>query len=1219
MNLAGLLPFIQEAPGYRQLLEALTRAASPEAYGVRGGEVLAVIQPARPYLVAALYQQLSQPLILLTARAERVGYWTDQLRVWSGSEAILPFPEPDPLPYEHVPWTRETIADRLTALTALLRWPGQGALGEAERGPAGPPQPPLIVASARALMHKTLPVREFRLGLREYRRGQEVDLSRMLDTWVAHGYRPETVVEEPGTFSRRGGLVDVFPPNLLDSNGSGPRLSQPVRIELFGDEIDSLRIFDPTTQRSAHLIEGFSLAPATEALPRLAFQAWQQTTGLDLSLCHPPARMEYEEDLARLEQGTFFRGIEFYLPFFYSHPATLLDYLPAGGLCLVDDWDALMAATVDLDRQAQALQADLIKAGELPQNFVRPYFSWDELRETLIARNLLVLGGTPREGQPGPMASLFGYGERYGGQLKRVLDGCQEMRDAGQRVVLVSRQAQRISELLADRATAVLPVEDVTTPPPPRSLTLVQGTLAEGWTMPATDGARQEPELPSTLLTPTACTLLTDAEVFGWARPVPRRARRPRPVAPEAFFSDVQPGSYVVHIEHGIGLFQGLIKMGLNGGEREYLLVEYAAGDKLYVPVYQADRLSRYVGVTDHAPSINRLGTAEWEQVKAKAEKAVEEIADDLLALYASREIVEGHAFAADTLWQAELEASFPYIETEAQVRTLDEIKADMEQPRPMDRLVCGDVGYGKTEVALRAAFKAVMDGKQVAVLVPTTVLAQQHYQTFTERLSSFPVSVAMLSRFLTHKEQEQVVERLANGGIDIVIGTHRLLSEDVAFKDLGLLVIDEEQRFGVVHKERLKRMRQEVDVLTLTATPIPRTLHMSLTGVRDMSTIDTPPEERLPVRTHVGEYDETLIRQSILREMDRGGQVYFVHNRVMGIYQMAQRLHKLVPEAKIAVGHGQMAERELERVMLEFAGGKVDVLVCTSIIESGLDIPNANTLIVNRADHFGLAQLYQLRGRVGRGAQRAYAYFLHPPKATLSETARQRLQTISEATELGAGFRIAMRDLEIRGAGELLGARQHGHIAAVGFDLYTRLLAHAVQVARTQQQTAGRSLPKDELAEEMAAYVQPLEQAVQINLPLAAYLPEDYVPESTLRLQLYRRLAGLTTEQEIEDLCSELQDRFGPLPEEAENLFYQLRLKLFALAAGAKAITVEEGQVTIRANSLEDLDRAWLQRRLSDRARVARRAVWLPLDDDDRWRTVLLATLQAIAEGFSE
>lgn len=1187
MNLSGLLPIVRSVPAYQQVVEAV-KGKSPD---VQAGQGLGVITAARPYLVAALYEHLRLPVVVLTSRTERASQWIEQLGVWIGSEIVFSFPEPDALPYERVPWARETVSERLSALTALLqkKWP------EARESP-----PPLVVASARALMHKTLPVREFRLGLREYRLGKTIDLQRTLERWVAHGYRPDTVVEEPGTFSRRGGLIDVFPPNLL----------QPVRIEFFGDEIESLRVFDPTTQRSAQQIESFALAPATEALPRLAPFAAERAANLDLSLCHPPARAEYREDLENLEQGVHFRGIEFYLPLLYSQPATLLDFLPQEALCIVDDWDALMANVVDVDHHAQMLHADLVKAGELPSNYgamQAPYHNWEDLQQILLRRRPLILGSAGAQDRSGPssIGRAFSFGERYGGQLKRVLDGCQEMRDAGQRVVLVTRQARRISELLGDREINAVPVSSLPSTPPPRSLTLVQGTLAEGWVLRETadDGARLH--------------LLTDAEVFGWARPAPRRARRPRPMAPEAFFADVEPGSYVVHVEHGIGLFQGLVKMQFGGAEREYLLVEYASDDKLYVPVYQADRLSRYVGVSEHAPRINRLGTAEWGRVKAQAKKAVDEIADDLLQLYAAREVVEGHAFSPDTFWQAELEASFPYVETDAQLRALDEIKADMERPRPMDRLVCGDVGYGKTEVALRAAFKAIMDGKQVAVLVPTTVLAQQHFQTFTERLKPFPVSVEMLSRFLTRSKQMQVVERLAVGGVDVVIGTHRLLSEDVEFKDLGLLIIDEEQRFGVTHKERLKQMRQEVDVLTMTATPIPRTLHMSLTGVRDMSTIDTPPEERLPVRTHMGEYDETLMRQAILRELDRGGQVYFVHNRVMGIYQMAQRLRKLVPEAKIAVAHGQMAERELEQGMLEFAAGTIDVLVCTSIIESGLDIPNANTLIVNHADRFGLAQLYQLKGRVGRGARRAYAYFLHPKTTSLTETARQRLQTIGEATELGAGFRIAMRDLEIRGAGELLGARQHGHIAAVGFDLYTRLLAQSVQESKVQQQISGRERFQVAGDDKATAYVQPLEKTVQISLPLDAYLPEPYLPDSTLRLQLYRRLAGVTSEDELDEMRTELEDRFGPLPPEAEDLFFQLRLKLHALAADVKAIATEEGQVVVRADSLEEVDRDWLQRRLGDRARVSRRAIWLSIEQEDRWRTTLVAVLQAVAEGL--
>jgi transcription-repair coupling factor (superfamily II helicase) len=528
-----------------------------------------------------------------------------------------------------------------------------------------------------------------------------------------------------------------------------------------------------------------------------------------------------------------------------------------------------------------------------------------------------------------------------------------------------------------------------------------------------------------------------------------------------------------------------------------------------------------------------------------------------------------------------------------------------MEKSKPMDRLICGDVGYGKTEVALRAAFKAAMDGVQVAVLVPTTVLAQQHYQTFVERLKSYPVFVEMLSRFRSRKEQKQILEGMRNGTVDIVIGTHRLLQKDVGFKNLGLLIIDEEQRFGVSHKERLKEMRTEVDVLTLTATPIPRTLHMSLTGVRDMSTIDTPPEERLPIKTTLAEYDETLIRTAILRELDRGGQVYFVHNRVMGIEQMGQRVARIVPEAAIAIAHGQMPERQLERVMLEFMEGTSDVLVCTSIIESGLDIPNANTIIINRADRFGLAQLYQLRGRVGRGAVRAYAYLLTPKNFQLSESAHKRLEAIAEASELGAGFLIAMRDLEIRGAGELLGARQHGHIAAIGFDLYCRLLAQTVRVLKGEA-------PEEIASEEAIAYLTPLTEGVQINLPLPVYLPEDYVPDESLRLQLYRRLAGLLSEDEMKAMAQELEDRFGEIPEAVANLLYQLRLKVLALESGVQAIGTDTGQIVIKAEGLEDLDRAGIQRRLGSEIRVSRRQIWMPLHPNPSlWQAELEKTLR--------
>ncbi len=586
--------------------------------------------------------------------------------------------------------------------------------------------------------------------------------------------------------------------------------------------------------------------------------------------------------------------------------------------------------------------------------------------------------------------------------------------------------------------------------------------------------------------------------------------------------------------------------------------------------------------------------------MKKRARAAVAEIADELLRIYAARKVVPGRAFSPDTEWQRELEASFPYVETEDQLRALADVKADMEKPRPMDRLICGDVGYGKTEVALRAAFKAVMDGAQVAILVPTTVLAQQHFATFRSRLAAYPVTVEMLSRFRTRRETDEILRGLASGKVDIVIGTHRLLQKDVVFKNLGLLVVDEEQRFGVAHKERLKEMRVNVDTLTLTATPIPRTLHMSLTGVRDMSVIETPPEERLPIKTTVTTADDDLIRTAILREIDRGGQVYFVHNRVMGIEAMAQRIRKLVPEARVVIGHGQMSERKLEKVMLDFAAGEYDVLVSTTIIESGLDIPNVNTIIINRADRFGLAQLYQLRGRVGRAAVQSYAYLLVPKNYKLPEVARKRLEAIQEASELGAGFKIAMRDLEIRGAGDLLGAKQHGHIAAVGFDLYTRLLAQAVQALQGDAHEG--------ITERFdAAYLMPLEEDIQINLPLPVYLPEDYLPEEHLRLKLYRRMGNLNTPAEVDAMGQELEDRFGQLPEPVLNLLYQIRLKILSRAAGVKSISTEGGNVVIRADTLEDVDRQILGKRLGAVARVERRQIVMPIyGEPEQWQAAL-------------
>ncbi|HEY5902044.1 MAG TPA: transcription-repair coupling factor, partial [Anaerolineales bacterium] len=650
----------------------------------------------------------------------------------------------------------------------------------------------------------------------------------------------------------------------------------------------------------------------------------------------------------------------------------------------------------------------------------------------------------------------------------------------------------------------------------------------------------------------------------------------------------------------------------LENHEREFLAVEYESGDTLYVPVHQADRLTRYIGADGGAPSLDHLGGQAWTEKKSRVKEAVQKVARELLDLYARRQVSVGHAFPADTAWQKELEDSFPYVETEDQVRALQEIKQDMETPRPMDRLLCGDVGYGKTELALRAAFKAVMDGRQVAMLVPTTVLAQQHHETFLQRLAAFPVKVEMLSRFRSPREQAEILFALEAGEIDIIVGTHRLISSDVKFKDLGLVIIDEEQRFGVTHKEHLKRLRTEVDVLTLTATPIPRTLYMALTGVRDISNLNTPPEERLPIVTHVGPYSPRLVRQAVLRELERGGQIFFVHNRVHTIDAMRSHLEKLVPEARIDVGHGQMPEQELSAVMHRFTQGEIDILLATTIIESGLDIPNANTLVVDRADTFGLAQLYQLRGRVGRGAMRAYAYFFRHNKMSPTPEGEQRLEVIAENTQLGAGYSIAMRDLEIRGAGELLGTRQHGFIQDVGFHLYTRLLADAVRRIRLVSLGKGSAAS---LPPVPSPFDLPLAMPVNVDLPLAVGIPSAYISDQDLRLRLYRRIADLRDEIEIEALASEFADRFGPPPEMVRNLLYQMRVKLRAEQAGLSSINWESGQIVLRYPSGAEPAEDGRLPDLAPDVRGGRGAYWCSFGKDVNWPERLLDVLQSIPE----
>jgi transcription-repair coupling factor (superfamily II helicase) len=1178
MNVSGLLALFELLEPYRALREDLQSGEALPALGL--------LRAARPAFLAALARDLQRPMLVVVGSVERAKALAHSLRDWSLTpERILRFPEPLTLFYERAPWTDEVIAERLHVLSAFQAAP----LSSTPSSPtpssstlSSTPLPLVVIASARALMQRTLPLRQFRASIREFRVNQMLDLERALGRWAGLGYEPVSVVEAPGQFSHRGGILDIFPPaNPL-----------PVRIELFGSQIESLRCFDPATQRSQERVESIIITPAREALPRhgprVAGRVAAQLAGASATMRDLPAdvRAELETHHQGLETATPFPGIEFYLPYFYTESATLLDYFPPDALLIVDDSSELADVWAGLEEDGVELRTAAEEAGTIAPDYPLPYVTWDEWTERLTDRPILTVG-YGGDGAASRLADCFISGSRFGGQLRPVLEHIHTAQTTGGQVVVVSQQARRLAELWGAERDYVLPLEDLRQPPQ-TPLAFVQGALAEGWILRGPDLGQQF----------TTFHLLTDAEIFGWRRPEPRRPARRRKVAPETYFSDLTPGDFVVHVEYGIGIFRGLVTRAMEGVEREYLLVEYGEDDRLYVPIHQADRLSRYIGADDRLPAINRLGTARWRAVKARAKKAAEEVAHELLELYAARELVEGHAFSPDSPWQAELEASFPYFETEDQLHAIADVKVDMEKPKPMDRLICGDVGYGKTEVALRAAFKAVLDGKQVAVLVPTTVLAQQHYATFRQRLAPFPVEVEMLSRFRSRAEQRKILERLLTGQADIVIGTHRMLQKDVAFSDLGLLVIDEEQRFGVTHKERLKRMRTEVDVLTLTATPIPRTLYMSLAGVRDISTIETPPEERLPVATYVGQYDSQLVRRAILRELERGGQVFYVHNRVQTIEAVRQRLEKLVPEATFAVGHGQMREADLERVMIRFVVGEIDVLVCTSIIESGLDIPNANTLIVERADRFGLAQLYQLRGRVGRGAQRAYAYLFHARLSRLTPDARQRLETMRETTELGAGYTIAMRDLEIRGAGDILGTRQSGQIAAVGFDLYTRLLRRAVQELRSQRE--GLPPPPEPLG------------GIRIDLPIPVRLPDDYVPDVRLRLQIYRRLAELGSMTQIDEMEKELADRFGPLPPDVQNLMYQLRLKSLARDAGVGVVGVDKDRLVLRSGRGRFSNRDELIRVLGERVTVGRQDVWLP--QERGWREELVTVLKAMA-----
>jgi transcription-repair coupling factor (superfamily II helicase) len=1141
MTLTGLLEAVLAEP---------TLARTRELAAAAGEQLDLTAPPAlRPFIAAVTARE--RPVLAVTATTREADELAAALGELLPPERVVVYPAWETLPHERLSPRSDTVGRRLAVLRRLAH-------------PDGNPIR-VVVAPVRAVLQPQL------RGLGDLepvvlRPGDRVDLTGLAQQLADLAYARVDLVTKRGEFAVRGGILDVFPPSA----------DHPLRVELWGDEIDEIRTFAVADQRTLASAELLEAPPCRELLltPRVRARAAALAQEF-------PALAEICE---RLAEGIPVEGMESLAPVLGAGELELLvDTLPAGTLVLMCDPERCRTRAHDLVRTSdefrEASWAAAAVGGKVPIDVgavafrtlaqVRAAaaghgFDWwtvspfgiespaevDELAEITGDEPYDV--GTVGEDRGEAWTLPAQAAPLYHGDTARVVQDVKGWLTDGWRVALVFAghgPAQRAAEVLRDAGFGVQLADSLDQPPQPGTVSVTTGALEHGFTLDKG----------------TRLAVLAGADITGGRGSTSRElgkmpSRRRSTIDP----LELRAGDLVVHEQHGIGRYVELVRRTVNGAQREYVVIAYAPSrrgqpeDRLFVPTDALDQLSRYVGGEN--PALHKLGGSDWQKAKARARKAVREIAAQLIRLYAARQATKGHAFGADTPWQRELEDAFPWTETPDQLSAIDEVKSDMERAVPMDRLICGDVGYGKTEIAVRAAFKAVQDGKQVAVLVPTTLLAQQHFNTFTERMSQFPVEVRQLSRFQSTRESNETVAKIAEGGVDIVIGTHRLLQPTIRFKRLGMVVVDEEQRFGVEHKEYLKQLRTAVDVLTLSATPIPRTLEMSITGIREMSTIATPPEERHPVLTYVGAYQDKQVAAAIHRELLRDGQVFYLHNRVESIERVARHVRDLVPEARVAVAHGQMGEASLERVMVGFWEREYDVLVCTTIVESGLDIPNANTLIVERADLLGLAQLHQIRGRVGRGRERAYAYFLYPKDRPLTEQAHERLATIAQHSELGAGMYVAMKDLEIRGAGNLLGGEQSGHIEGVGFDLYVRMVGEAVAQFKGDK-------PAEEEAE------------IKVDLPVDAHLPHDYVGVDRLRLEAYRKLASATSESALDDVVAELDDRYGPPPEPVANLVAVARFRLLARSYGLTDVSLQGRHIRFAPLELPDSKQLRLKR----------------------------------------
>ncbi|WP_372995167.1 transcription-repair coupling factor [Lutispora sp.] len=991
----------------------------------------------------------------------------------------------------------------------------------------------ILCASVEALLNRMPQPDDFYSKYVNIKVGDQMPVGNFAAYFSTSGYERVDMIEGRGQFSIRGGIIDFY----------GPIEDYPVRIELFDDEIDSIRHFDIGTQRSIKKLDMVQLFPMREMLFSSedfdrASKTIEKALNKRLELYDASGkkkalsqklREKIEEDIEKIKSNIYFQGIERYSNFFYEKSWCITDYLE-DFMVIVDEPNRVRQRFDNVRLEYEEHFKSLLEEGELLPEQVDALFTYDDVLVRIEDKKLICFNALLKSSQDFKPQRSISFVTRsmppFHGKINLLIDELKILKNRRYRVLVLSgskERGRRIVEALREQNIEALYQDSLNFELQEGHIIVLPGNLSGGFEIPSIKYA-----------------IITDMDVFGGNR---KKTVKKKGTTIK-FFSDLKIGDYVVHENHGIGQYMGIERLKVNNVVRDYLHIRYHGNDKLYIPTDQFDLIQKYVG-GDKAPKVNRLTGTEWAKTKARARKAIEGMAEDLLKLYAERQQAKGFSFSEDSKWQKEFEDSFPYEETPDQLNCIEEIKRDMQSNKVMDRLLCGDVGYGKTEVALRAAFKCIMDGKQVAILVPTTILAQQHYNTCRQRFGNFPINVEMLSRFRTPQEQKRILEGLRIGSVDLIIGTHKLLQDDVSFKDLGLLIVDEEQRFGVTHKEKIKQMKGNVDVLTLTATPIPRTLHMSLIGIRDISVIEEPPEERYPVQTYVMEYNDEIIRDAILREVNRGGQIYFLYNRVRSINRMADKLRALVPEARIGVAHGQMDERLLENTMLDFYNGEYDVLMCTTIIETGLDIPNVNTIIVYDADKMGLSQLYQLRGRVGRSNRLAYAYLTYQRDKVLTEIAEKRLQAIKEFTEFGSGFKIAMRDLEIRGAGNILGREQHGHMEAIGYDLYTKLLEDTV-----------RKLTGKPLKEK-------IETIIELNIE--AYIPQSYIKDENQKIEIYQKIASIEGLKFLYDVEEEIEDRFGDIPDTVRNLMGIAYIKYLASKHGIVLVSQKPEGVLLR------------------------------------------------------